>query len=515
MKPNKHVYIFKERLNEWLFESVLYIGFFLIVLVSPFIYIWTPSRSAKYLREMYQRNWNKNYITEIQFTTASLCTEDYDQLTLGEWVGYEDKNNYYCYLQQNENVYFVFHSDKNYNDKTYKDLYKCKRLNSIKSIPITTYKGYSVCVKRSEHPLSKVHDDIKEGINVNTNDIQEYIKALQTYTINFEETQLPIKTITFTDESNLNESTVILMDNNISIYTLNTAIVNVHLFNELICSYDDISTLFPFTTLPFKVDTNNLNTWNNPLYIDYHGHSQCNKHSSWKQSYYNIHNHYTILMQSPLSSIYDTSSPSISEYYSQQGLVISNEPTYPHSILIGENVLYGLDCPKMKSISDHLKKHKHIDTIRKISLAEIIFAILLFGLAVTFKMFKFCENLIMYPCTYYILSFLYFILLIGVIVLACVYYAFGTIAKNYINDFVFYCEMDYDSGKSYANGLEKKLVDDIEFVLIMCLGLIIIGGTTLVFLIAYYACNCDQHRMFILLPEQRKANNSYHYGKRH
>ena len=80
---------------------------------------------------------------------------------------------------------------------------------------------------------------------------------------------------------------------------------------------------------------------------------------------------------------------------------------------------------------------------------------------------------------------------------------------------MFYCEMDYDSGKNYANMLEKKLVDDVEFVLSMCLGLIIIGGTTLVFLIAYYACNCDQHRMFILLPEQRKANNSYHYGKRH
>ena len=61
MSQKHNSYIIKTRLNEWLLDSVLYICYFIILLIPPFLYVWTPSKTAKYLR-----NILKNLLANIE-----------------------------------------------------------------------------------------------------------------------------------------------------------------------------------------------------------------------------------------------------------------------------------------------------------------------------------------------------------------------------------------------------------------------------------------------------------------
>ena len=90
----KNRFIIKQRLNEWLLNTALYIVYFLLLIIPPFLYIWTPTRTAKYLRKIYNRNWSSNYMTDIKVTNDK-CDSGYETKILGYWSGIA-KNSCLC-----------------------------------------------------------------------------------------------------------------------------------------------------------------------------------------------------------------------------------------------------------------------------------------------------------------------------------------------------------------------------------------------------------------------------------
>ena len=125
--------------------------------------------------------------------------------------------------------------------------------------------------------------------------------------------------------------------------------------------------------------------------------------------------------------------------------------------------------------------------------------------------FKLFDNCIMYPCTYYILSFFLFFCNIAVITLSSIYYSFASSTVNYLKDFRMYCQTDYSqrSENSFKGlSIETQMISDIEFAASLDIAIIVISCVCLALMIVFYALNCDQHKMFVLLPSEHYKNQN-------
>lgn len=121
MSQKHNSYIIKTRLNEWLLDSVLYICYFIILLIPPFLYVWTPSKTAKYLRNIYNKNWNSNYIIDITATERE-CENNSEKLTLGYWSGVGKDS---CLCSFENKVQFATDDNSICKKRTYKEIFNC------------------------------------------------------------------------------------------------------------------------------------------------------------------------------------------------------------------------------------------------------------------------------------------------------------------------------------------------------------------------------------------------------
>jgi hypothetical protein len=90
-------------LSEWLIEILLIVLYLLLIIMSPLLFMRTPTQTGKYLRKLYQRNWNNYLITNIYNFTSQNCTSNQTAITLGIWSGYKKDS---CYCEFNSAIFF-------------------------------------------------------------------------------------------------------------------------------------------------------------------------------------------------------------------------------------------------------------------------------------------------------------------------------------------------------------------------------------------------------------------------
>lgn len=506
MSQKHNSYIIKTRLNEWLLDSVLYICYFIILLIPPFLYVWTPSKTAKYLRNIYNKNWNSNYIIDITATERE-CENNSEKLTLGYWSGVGKDS---CLCSFENKVQFATDDNSICKKRTYKEIFNCTSIQNADPLSLEKYNGVNLCVKRNADSYTRLHTTLKN--NFKNNDITGYINYLSSYNVTISsEAIVDLKISTKTDLQGYNSSIGIgngyflyikkISSTNNTIYDYNDLIVSIHFSNELICSYSDMS------STSFNNKSKN--------YIDYGNIEYCNKFSdtnlniSYDTLYYNDENPRMkpINIDSlPINDFY--TSINSNNYYSTNSInLVDNE----NNKLVYQQYFYGIGCFRMESPEWHYKKFKNVRVIRKIAISIMVFGICLFALGIGFKIFKLFDNCIYNPCTYYIFSFFLFFSCITVLALSSCYHGFGYNTLNYLYDFNLYCQTDF-SGRNggylhQGSNLEKQLINDLQLVLNLNLGLIITSCFCLIFMMVYYILNCDQHRMFILLPSEHLANS--------
>ena len=139
----KNRFIIKQRLNEWLLNTALYIVYFLLLIIPPFLYIWTPTRTAKYLRKIYNRNWSSNYITDIKVTNDK-CDSGYETKILGYWSGIA-KNSCLC---KSSSIQFATDDNEICKKSKYKEIFQCSSLPIDSPFSISQYYGGKLCIKR-------------------------------------------------------------------------------------------------------------------------------------------------------------------------------------------------------------------------------------------------------------------------------------------------------------------------------------------------------------------------------
>lgn len=505
MSQKHNSYIIKTRLNEWLLDSVLYICYFIILLIPPFLYVWTPSRTAKYLRNIYNKNWNSNYIIDIT-TAEEECENNSEKLTLGYWSGVGKVS---CLCSSENNVQFATDDNRICKKNIYKEIFNCKKIKNAEPFSITKYNGVNLCVKRSADSLTRLHTILKKEFK---NDIPSFIKYLSTNNVTINnEAIVDLKISTQNTMEGFNSSIEIgsgyylhikkISSSENTIYDYNDLIVSIHFSNELLCSYSDMS------SISFNNKSKN--------YIDYGSREHCNKFSdahlnaSFDTLYYNDENPRIKPINVDSISIKDFyASMNSSDYYTTNNInLVDNE----NNKLVYQQYFYGIGCFRMESPEWHYKKFKNLKVIRKIAISIMVFGIVLFALGIAFKIFKLFDNCIYNPCTYYIFSFFLFFSAVTVLALSSCYHGFGYNTLNYLYDFNLYCQTDFrgENGGYLHQGsnIEKQLITDLQLVLNLNLGLIITSCLCLIFMVVYYILNCDQHRMFVLLPSEHLANS--------
>ena len=474
-------------LSEWLIEILLIVLYLLLIIMSPLLFMRTPTQTGKYLRKLYQRNWNNYLITNIYNFNSQNCTSNQTAITLGIWSGYKKDS---CYCEFNSAIFFS--EKKNIcNKKTFNKMYSCHKINEIDSKPILTYKNKYICVIRSQRSIASFHQLFREKYNGKKNDYKEYYN-----TILNEESKINLNN--FVSEINYDSENdifvpSILTNESLSLFEFNELLSDIHLENELQCAYNDLSNINPIN------QNEGLNLYN----ILYNGSHYCNHFDS------NLHYYYDNGIRSKvlLDNIqYSDLNSEISDYYNNLGLTNLN---FNNPKIIGEKILYGIGCPFMKSPENHYKKYKYFNHLRRFSLVLSIFSLAIFVIGIIFLIFRLCNNCVDSSIIYFFFSCFLFICLIVSMTMSGLYLGFSLNTYLYLNKFNKYCQTNYSTSNN-GNNIEKKnmalpleigLLNDLYNVIMLCVFTIILELLIFIFLIIYYCNNCYEHKLVFITPE--------------
>ncbi len=271
----------------WLFEVLIFI---FIVLSFALLSLTTYYNiNSDYLPRQYEKNWNMNYIIDVIPTVEEKCPDGYETKILGKWSGLG--GGCYCY---NNKTYTRLATDENCNE-ILNDIFICEPLPKHDPIDIIRYKNFQFCIKRSNDNYIKLFEKVKEiYIDENRNDFNgisndnpqkintisyKYYDKYTDYINTLLHSSLP----NYIDENGILE--LIIIDTSykdqeikkkkflsygyeekkitdhlsmfiyrirnfrgigglVDIHLLQNILVDIHIYNELLCAYLDLSSTY-------------------------------------------------------------------------------------------------------------------------------------------------------------------------------------------------------------------------------------------------------------------------------
>lgn len=513
------------KLSEWIMEIALYIAYIFVVIAPPFIYIWTPIETSKYLHKQYDRNWNSGYITDIKLASASNCESGNELLTLGYWSGVNAKS-CLCKNKQNEKIQFAT-DDYNYCNKgDIKLLYNCIEIPYAEPIKLTKYKNVEFCVKRDTHIMDDMNTYLKNGKDkIKRSDYENHFSQLLNQKVSISNAIIDIviskqDSLTgYPNSSNMGNGYFLHLkkqeEETSNVYGYNDLITDIHLSNELSCSYNEMSNFNP------------LNPETAIDYINYGGNKYCETFNSSLLSitktdlFYNDNNKRTVVINKEsitettllLNDIY--SGTPVASYYSTNNIVY-NKHVFANSnqlpLLVYQRYFYGLGCPMMKSMKWHLLQYDNMLLCKNLMIAIAFFTIAAFVMGIVFLIIKLFNNLKGFPCTYCFLGFLFMFMICISLILIITYISLMALSIDYFESFSLYCQIDYSgiSGDDVfkTNPMELRFIKDMKYALSLAIGLLVIIVITIIIHTGYYFIVCKDHSPFFELNNGCDTNNN-------
>ena len=161
--------------SDWILDIILFILYFLLVITCPMLYIRTPIKTSKYLRKLYDRNWNNGIISNIILNSS--CPTQSKSINLAIWSGYK-KNS--CYCTFNNTIFFT--EDKSIcKKKTYNKFFSCNQISEISPVNITKYNNNYICITRISQNISTFHSNFINLYNEKKIDYKNYYDNLYDY----------------------------------------------------------------------------------------------------------------------------------------------------------------------------------------------------------------------------------------------------------------------------------------------------------------------------------------------
>ena len=454
----------------------------LLVSLVLCIYLIFYTNDDLHLYNRYNKNWNSKYITDLKFITGEeKCSEGYELINLGLWSGFTDGTT----VCKNKYVPEIFIDDYNYEDNT-NVTYNCQKVTGVGSVNLTEFRKTRFCIKRSERSLI---DFSKNKLNFT--DDNEYFKAVV-------ENQFPIdknaiidikildpkglddfsKFIGFKieDYENIykgNFSVFIKRFNKetANVYQISNFIVDIHLYNHLMCSYLDIA-----TPNGFYYDVRELDF----------GYSNCNSMQKGKDWFFNDGGKRSIDIFIDKYTRKDIYPDIILNAYSTININKFNEiiPTK----LVYERYFYGLGCKDI-TLDEHLSKLSSNLTIRNLCIALLSIQCVLKLCSIIYSCFKAKQN------RKYTHLFLFFTMgLIGLSIFLS--FTAGIIANKAAKHFYYYefwCQKDFSGVSFDVNKVSSMEIDYKQNFIpwsIQLFALMILQGLAGFFSIIGFLNNC-------------------------
>lgn len=456
--------------GSWLLEILMFSGFFLAFAFAACLFV--VSIDSSYIGAQYKENWGMNYIVDINVTT-SICQEGFEEKVLGVWSGLPSTgcvcNAGLTGLQQ------AFETNEDCTDYQKDTRATCQSLTARDPINLKYYKNVKICIKRSstnftyffntyQQIVGSQFPNISKTSFMNDRSFTDFLSSSGKIANFIDPNALvdlkilntnsyPLKDVKNTygyDLSPENGYNKIAIDKDTYIFykrigilnkilDVNNIIVDLHLSNELWCSFLDIS---PPKSLYY---TN---------YMNFGGFEFCNK-MNYKEPTLTINDEYKRLervsfdFDNSLSKLDFYTSNGVTAYYTQNKIKFNTLDQSTPS-LVFEKYLYGIGCPQMESIDSHIQIMNNGFILRNLSKAFFLFTIITLGFSFLFILCRLCSNCSKCPKLYGFIVFIIILLTLINLVIILVYVAIGRNVQRYLHNFTTRCQLDY-SNSQYLN----------------------------------------------------------------
>lgn len=527
------------------------------------------SKNSSYLARVYQRNWNTAYITDVMVAYNLTCPTGYEVQGIGMWSGFGN-GTCLCTDQQ----FQITGEERDDCDDFSREMgLKCVDMPPSGPTMLNYYKNTSFCVKRSNDTfmdLWKRVEDYVQQQQINNNNthngdheegnLNPYITMLKgrappgfidpnaIVDIRIVDENLfslnEIKNIYHFDLSGYNAIETLGNPNYIlyfkrlgddwtpnipngTIFDANRIIVDIHLFNELWCGYLDLSSPLAYPSTLTDLDFGGYEYCEN---FYQRGDENEDDDKVQPSMYYNdgfkrtqrINFQFDPTVS--LNDFYDSNG--VTKYYQQlQNVNMQSNQTFEvytqnnvygdfEPILVAQNYFYGIGCPKMDSIDDHIDKMDKGTKLRMV--AQGFFACCFIQMLFLFFYFPLkskccsnrggCCNLVRMFC---IFAIIIFSLLNSILMIYYGATAYST--RKYLNDFTFYCQEDFTnrSGNNgaKASSLELRYYQDLEHPMRLSFCLVVGCLWNFIVLACYFFALCCMKRQNLENESGSTANN--------
>jgi hypothetical protein len=432
------------------------------------------TNNNKFLSDTYSKNWNTNYIIDIKTVINEPCPSGYDQAVLGLWSGF-DKG---CYCKgANTGSILVYEKECNTFGGYLSSEYNCQLINPTPYVNITTYRGNTFCVKRSEKSLATVRnviytdsDFINSLIGKNDAEILKYIYGAGSLNLKVLSTVIDPNAIvdvkiltnnTFSEAdiitfnqidlskyekyqlkgSNTTASFLYIkrlgtISNLKSLQDVTNLIVDIHLYNHLWCGYFDLG---------MNSIERNLDEYLNKDNIDF-GFTYCNRLLTNENIYPQPMFYNDDFKRTERINFINDPKLTKLDFYNENILKvikgnINNDGIIPgklEPVLVYEKYFRGFGC-KGFDMDTHIKKLKNNGTVRWLSIGTLLCEISSFIISCLYIHFKKNNrDRLVFIMTLIIMSIL------GL----NTFFTFSSLVMsrstfNYLNDFEFYCQNSF------------------------------------------------------------------------
>jgi hypothetical protein len=445
------------------------------------------SLHSDYVAKQYIKIWEMNYILDVTAIKGDECPNGYHRKILGMWSGFDGG----CYCSNNSTKTQIATDKKCFNNL--KDIFTCYDIVKIPPVDLVKFKDYTFCIKRSQNNyfslFSKFHnideeedyfsterthleynEYLKEITETNKmNYISEYsivdIKILNPILFNPSDVSKYYYNLTNYEEKKISDDFSIFilrlkdLKKNYNIFDVQKAIVDIHYYNELWCSYMDISSTYEFNKFS-KEEVNYAE-------IEY-----CENFYKHKNNYLTYNDNYvnTIKMSfdfdytKKIQDVYDGNS--ITRFYNQ--LKTENESHNPKVLknskygdiqptLVAQKYFWGIGCLYAKDPYGHINELLLLQRMHNSS--SFINLLLFFAVILCFIFICTITNDCLSQKRFitvfmFVLSFLSFIISgINDISLRN--------SLDYFKNYMLYCQTDFTN--DYDNNAQKTTLQEIKY----------------------------------------------------
>jgi hypothetical protein len=444
------------------------------------------SYNSNYISRQFRKIWSTNYILDITATEQSECPTGYTLKKLGKWSGFN--GGCYCINGQTKTQ---IATDETCSDDL-KDIFTCHSLMNVPPVDLYKFKNFSFCIKYSQHNYFSLFEKVRNKffidnghMNHENMEYSEHLKLItETSPLDFlsdysiidikmldpnlfnpaKVSQFYYNLTNYEEKKISNDLSIFILrlkniGRKINVLDINKIIVDLRYFNELWCSYLDISSTYEYHK--FSKDE-----------VNYAGIDYCERFYKDKNSYLSYNDNFVNTINTSFDFDY---TKKIGDVYGANGITRfyellstadnSHKPVVLKNtkqddiqpVLVAQKYFSGIGCLYSKSPLDHIEELKVLSKVSKIN----AFIVIIISFVIISCFFMLCAIFNKKNRLRYILVKYNFVLCLVAFIVSLISDKIIQDSIHYFKNYMLYCQTDFTN--DYDNNAQKTSPQEIRY----------------------------------------------------